>query len=339
MLFITFVQDCRRFLFLDGGKMKVSITIEAMLGLTWPLWKQMVSELDVLGFATVFRSDHFSLGAPPVTDALELITSLTYLADHTQRVDFGSLVAPVSVRNPVMLARQAMSLNDLSEGRMILGVGSGWLKEEHAQFGYSLGDPKTRMDRLEEALQVITCLVRSEEPVSFQGRFYRLQEARLLPRPQQPTPILVGGNGPKRTLPLVARFANIWNCQLETPESFQQLSTRLDNLIVATNRAPSDVKRTAMVLVFLFHNQEELQHVLNQIRKIPFFIGLSDEDILYALNSMHAILGGPDEVIKRMQAYSEAGVEEFVIQCPLAKELDYLQTIAREILPIFATTD
>ena len=90
--------------------MKVSITIEAMFGLTWPLWKRMVPQLEAMGFATVFRSDHFSLGTPPVTDALELITSLTYLAEHTQRVDFGSLVAPLSVRDPVMLARQALSI-------------------------------------------------------------------------------------------------------------------------------------------------------------------------------------------------------------------------------------
>jgi alkanesulfonate monooxygenase SsuD/methylene tetrahydromethanopterin reductase-like flavin-dependent oxidoreductase (luciferase family) len=317
--------------------MKVSITIEAMFGLTWPLWKQMVPQLEKMGFATVFRSDHFSIGTPPVTDALELITSLTYLAEHTQRVDFGSLVAPVSVRDPVMLARQAMSIDDLSGGRMILGVGAGWMEEEHTQFGYNLGDPKTRLDRLEEALEVITSLVRSNDPVSFQGRFFRLQEARLLPRPQQPTRIMVGGNGTKRTLPLVARYADIWNCQIETAERFQQLSARLDDLIIATGRAPDKVKRTIMVPVLCFHTPEELHNALNLIRMIPIFTGDSDEDILGMFASMHCILGGPEEVIRKMQAYSEAGVDEFVIQWIGLFDPDGLQTIASEILPNFAT--
>ena len=133
--------------------MKVSITIETEMGMTWPLWKRIVPELEAMGLATIFRSDHFPLGVPGVTDSLELITSLTYLAEHTRRVDFGTLVAPLSFHDPVALARQAMSLNDLSDGRMILGLGSGWVESEHQVYGYTLGDIKTRLDRLEEGLR------------------------------------------------------------------------------------------------------------------------------------------------------------------------------------------
>lgn len=298
----------------------------------------MVPQLEAMGFATVFRSDHFSLGTPAVTDALELITSLTYFAEHTKRVDFGSLVAPVSVRDPVMLTRQAMSIDDLSGGRMILGVGAGWMDEDHLQFGYNLGDTKTRMDRLEEALQVITTLVHSSEPVSFQGRFFRLQEARLLPRPQQPTRILVGGNGRKRTLPIVAKYADIWNCQIETPERFLQLSARLDDLIIVAGRKPTSVKRTIMIPVIFYHNQNEKHKVLDLIRMSPIFSGVSDEDILGIFSSMHSIQGGSDEVIRKMEAYSEAGVEEFVIQWFGLHDLDGLQKIASEILPYFVAS-
>lgn len=316
--------------------MKVSITIEAMMGVNWRLWKQMVPMLETLGFATVFRSDHFSLGTPPVTDSLELITSLTYLADHTQRVDFGSLIAPVSVRDPVMLTRQAISIDDLSGGRMILGVGAGWMEEEHTQFGYSLGDPKMRMDRLEEALQVITSLIRSEDPVNFQGRFFRLQEARLLPRPHRPTRILVGGNGPKRTLQLVAQYADIWNCQIETPERFQQLSSRLDELITTAGRKPSDVKRTVMIPVLLYHSPSELHLAFDLLRLTPIFTGATDDAIQNMFTSMNCIQGSPDEVIRKMQAYSEAGAEEFVIQWFGVNDLDGIQKIVSEILPNFA---
>lgn len=317
--------------------MKVSITIEAMFGANWPLWKQLVPRLEAMGFASIFRSDHFSLGAPPVTDALELITSLTYLADHTQRVDFGSLVAPLSVRDPVMLARQAMSLDELSGGRMILGVGAGWMEEEHNQFGYYLGDPKTRLDRLEEGLQVIANLVRREEPVSFQGRFFRLQEARLLPRPSRPTRILVGGNGPRRTLPLVARYADIWNCQIETAERFGELSARLDDLITAASRRPEDVQRAVMNPVLCYGSSEELQRRLDHIRMIPIFARASNDELLGMYQSMNCILGKPDEVIEKMQAYAQAGVEEFVITWFGVNDLEGLEVIASEILPNFSS--
>ncbi len=319
--------------------MEISITIENAVGLNWPLWKKMVPRLETMGFATIFRSDHFPFGNPPLTDALELVTSLTFLADHTKQVDFGSLVAPLSVRDPVMLARQAMSIDDLSGGRMILGVGAGWMEEEHTQFGYNLGNPKTRLDRLEEALEVITSLVRGEDPVSFKGRFYRLQEAWLLPRPHHPTRILVGGNGPKRTLPLVARYADIWNCQIETAERFQQLSAQLDDLISAAGRTPGSVKRTVMIPVLCFHSPEEMHNAFDKNRMIPIFNGSSDENIMGFMASMRCIVGGPDEVIRKMQAYSEAGVEEFVIQWFGVNDLESLQIIANEILPNFVSAD
>ena len=104
----------------------LSIMIEGQHGLTWPRWKRLVTEVERLGFAGLFRSDHFTNAQPPDKDSLELVTSLTYLADHTERIHFGPLVAPFSFRNPVMLARQAAALDDLSGGRMILGVGAGW---------------------------------------------------------------------------------------------------------------------------------------------------------------------------------------------------------------------
>src|SRR5205085_10966298 len=161
----------------------------------------------------MFRSDHFTNARPPDKDSLEMIVSLTYLADHTQRIHFGPLVAPLSVRHPSVLVRQAAALDDLSGGRMILGIGAGWQDREHRLFGHELGDVPTRMARLEEGLEVITRLLRSDEPVTYEGRFYHLRGGTLLPRPQHPggPPILIGGRGPRRTLPLVARYADICN--------------------------------------------------------------------------------------------------------------------------------
>ncbi len=153
--------------------MKLSITIEG--NCTWPRWKRLVNEIEQMGFAGLFRSDHFTWPDPPEPDLLELIVSLTYLASQSQRLHFGSLVAPLSFRDPIFLARQAMAVDDLSGGRMILGVGAGWVEREHAMLGYNIGDVSSRLDRLEEGLEVITRLIRRDEPVTFEGLFYQLQ--------------------------------------------------------------------------------------------------------------------------------------------------------------------
>ena len=124
---------------------EISITIEGQDGLTWSRWKRLISEVEALGFANLYCSDHFTNDEPPDKDALDMIVALTYLADHSQRIGFGSLVTPLSFRHPTHLARQAAALDDLSGGRMILGVGAGWQEREHHVFGYHLGDVTTRL--------------------------------------------------------------------------------------------------------------------------------------------------------------------------------------------------
>jgi alkanesulfonate monooxygenase SsuD/methylene tetrahydromethanopterin reductase-like flavin-dependent oxidoreductase (luciferase family) len=309
--------------------LKISIVIETMFGMTWANWKQMVPELEAMGFAAIYTSNHFPLGLPGATNALELITSLTYLAEHTHSVDFGSLVAPLSFNDPVILARQAMSLNDLSDGRMILGLGAGWMETEHTAFGYSLGDMKTRFDRLEEGLEVITSLVRDEQPVSFQGKFFKLQEARLLPRPKHPTRILVGGSGLKRTLPLVARYADISNFG-GSVESFRGLSAKLDALLLAVGRQPGDVKRTtAFPVVF------DPERMLDLMNSIPMLTPTTAEGLNEMISSMNGVIGAPEKVVERIQAYADAGVEEFIVQWFNPHDWKGLEILARDVVPKF----
>src|SRR6266581_2398359 len=159
----------------------ISMMIEGQIGLTWPRWKRLISEVEELGFAGLFRSDHFTNAGPPDMESLEMIVSLTYLADHSQRIHFGPLVSPFSFRNPALLARQAAALDDLSNGRMILGVGAGWQEREHHLYGFDLGDIPTRFSRFEEGLEVVTRLLKSDEPVTFEGHFFHLRGATLLP--------------------------------------------------------------------------------------------------------------------------------------------------------------
>jgi F420-dependent oxidoreductase-like protein len=315
--------------------MKLSIAMEGMCGLTWPAWERLVAATEQMGFAGLFRTDHFTMANPPDLPALELIVSLTYLADHSQKLHFGPLVSPFSFRDPIMLARQAMALDDLSGGRMILGVGAGWQAREHSMFGYPLGDLTTRMDRLEEGLAVVTRLIRSDDPVEFSGRFYQLKEAHLLPRPQRRTPVLVGGNGPQRTLPLVARYADIWNCLAATPELFRERSARLDDLIQKAGRQPADVKRTVFMPLICWNHPHELENFTRAYRQnFPAYANASTEAILaYMRDHYKAIAGAPEQVLAQLKDFEAAGVEEMMIQTFLVDHVEGLELIARHVLP------
>jgi alkanesulfonate monooxygenase SsuD/methylene tetrahydromethanopterin reductase-like flavin-dependent oxidoreductase (luciferase family) len=314
--------------------MDISIQIEGMAGLTWPRWERLVSAAEDLGFAGVFRSDHFTLTEPPDLDSLEMVVSLTYLATHSRRVHFGPLVAPLSFRDPIMLARQAIAIDDLSGGRMILGVGAGWMEREHAVFGYPLGDVATRFARLEEGLEVISRLIRSTEPFSFEGAFYRLQEAQLLPRPHRSTPILVGGNGPKRTLPLAARFADIWNCVGATPELFAERSILLDQLAREHGRQPGDIKRTAMLPVLCWRDSVDRGRRLTHLcgANAPFSGVPMDDVVDLFRNYMAGVFGTPEHVVEKLQAYAAAGVEEIMMAWWGMDDVEGLETLATHVI-------
>jgi F420-dependent oxidoreductase-like protein len=275
----------------------ISIQVEGQNGLTWARWIALANAVEELGFAGLYRSDHFTNAHEPDLDSLEMIVSLAWLAANTRRIHFGPLVAPLSFRDPRMLARQAAALDDLSGGRMILGLGAGWQEREHTVFGYDLGDIPTRMARLAEGLEVVLRLLREEEPVSFAGEFYQTREARILPRPERSggPPLLIGGNGARRTLPLAARYADIWNALYLPAEDFRARSAQLDELLRAAGRRPEDVRRTVM---------------------LPLFFDARDED----------------EVRRQIAAYGEAGAQEIIFQWLALDDLEGLRAFARAAL-------
>ncbi|HEY1354006.1 MAG TPA: TIGR03560 family F420-dependent LLM class oxidoreductase [Ktedonobacteraceae bacterium] len=313
----------------------LSLMIEGQHALTWPHWQRLVAEAEDLGFAGLFRSDHFTNARPPDRDSLEMVVSLAYLADHSRRLHFGPLVAPLSFRHPTLLARQAAALDDLSAGRLILGLGAGWQEREHRLFGHELGDIPTRMQRLEEGLEVITRLLRSDEAVSYEGRFFHLEGATLLPRPQRPggPPILIGGNGPRRTLPLVARYADIWNATFLAPQAFGEHSAQLDALLVAAGRQPAEVRRTMMLGLFFGRDQQELERRLSWRSRDPELahlpLALAVEKIA---DSGRALVGGVEEILAQLQGYARAGVAELMLQWFDLDDLDGLRAFAQGVL-------
>jgi F420-dependent oxidoreductase-like protein len=303
---------------------ELAIMIEGQNGLNWPRWQHIATAVEDLGFAGLYRSDHYTNANPPDLDSLELWVSLTWLAGHTERIEFGPLVSPVSFRHPTMTARMAAAVDDLSGGRLTLGLGAGWQEREHRNYGWDLLDIPQRFDRFEEGLEVITRLLRSDEPVSFGGRYYRLNDAILLPRPQRPggPPILVGGNGPRRTLPLVARYADEWNAGFIPATRFAELNARLDELLLARGRQPTDVRRSLMTGLIFGRDDAQVQGKLNTR-------GRTAAD----LRDRGVIVGTGAEIVEQLGQLAEAGVQRVMLQWLDLDDLDGLEAMAQTVLP------
>lgn len=304
--------------------MDIAIMLEGQIGLNWPRWQRIARTVEELGFAGLYRSDHFTNPKPPDYDSLELWVSLAWLASHTERIDFGPLVAPVSFRNPIIMARQASAIDDLSGGRLALGMGAGWQEREHANFGFELGDVPRRFKRFTEALEVTTRLLKSDEPVSYEGEFFQLNDAILLPRPARPggPPITIGGNGPQRTLPLVAQYAAEWNGVYIPPAKFRELSARLDTLLAERGRQPHELRRTLMTGLIFGRDQQELERVLD---------GANVEET----KARGVVIGTPDEVIEQLHTFAEAGVQRIMLQWLDLDDLDRLTALGKAIVPQF----
>ncbi|MGI8485720.1 MAG: LLM class flavin-dependent oxidoreductase, partial [Thermomicrobiales bacterium] len=266
--------------------------------------------------------------------SLELIVALTYLADHTERVYFGSMVSPVSIRDPVLLARQAAALNDLSGGRMVLGLGAGWAEREHQMFGYQLGSVETRMERFEEGLKVVTGLHSSSQPLDFGGDFFRLQEAMLVgPGMDRHVPIMIGGSGIRRTLPLVARFADIWSAQGVTVEQMHERMVILDRLLIAEGRTPGEVRRLLNVPIICARSKAELEDRVKHLQ--VFGVEMPVSAVLQIMQEAFGlIVGTPDEVVAQIQAYVAIGVSEISVQWFGVEDVAGLEILAQEVLSL-----
>jgi F420-dependent oxidoreductase-like protein len=303
--------------------LELAIMIEGQNGLTWPRWQKIVRLAEDLGFVGVFRSDHFTNSNPPDIESLELWTSLTWLAGNTTRIEFGPLVTPFSFRHPVHTARMASAVDDLSEGRLVLGLGAGWNKREHDLFGFDLLDPALRFDRFEEGMQVVTRLLQSDEPVTFAGQYYQLRGATLLPRPQRPggPRILIGGNGVKRTLTYVVRYASEWNCVMLLPGDFAQLNARLDGMLVQAGREPKSVRRSMMTGCVFRKDDASLD------RKVHFY-GKTLEEV----RQRGVVVGSSSAIKEQLQALEQAGLQRIMLQWLDLDDLESLEALAKAIL-------
>lgn len=199
-----------------------------------------------LGFDGAWGFDHFvpMYGEGP-GNCFEGMTTLAALASATSRIRLGLLVTGVTYRHPSVLAAEAMTIDHASHGRLELAMGAAWYEEEHRQLGIDFPSLTERFDRLDDCLEILTRLF-TGEVVDYQGHVYSLDGAQLRPTPvQRPRPPLwIGGSGPKRTLPLVARLADVWHC-FAPPQRLRELSAVVDDLALAAGRDPASITRAS----------------------------------------------------------------------------------------------
>lgn len=303
--------------------LEVAIMIEGQNGLNWMRWKNIVRIVEDAGFVGLYRSDHFTNMNLPDKDSLELWVSLTWLACNTQRIEFGPLVSPVSFRHPALTARMASAVDDLSNGRLTLGLGAGWQEREHQIFGFDLLETKPRFERFEEGLQVITQLLKSDLPVSFDGTYYQLREAIMLPRPQRLNGprILIGGNGENRTPKLVARFANEWNAIFLSSEQFQKTNARLDEILAKEGRDPKSVRRSMMTGCVFGHTDSSLKQKLDERGRT-----------LEELHQRGIVAGSASEIKEQLEKLEESGLQRIMLQWLELDDLAGLEALAKAVL-------
>jgi alkanesulfonate monooxygenase SsuD/methylene tetrahydromethanopterin reductase-like flavin-dependent oxidoreductase (luciferase family) len=235
----------------------------------------------------------------------------------------------VSFRHPTLTARMAAAVDDLSGGRLVLGLGAGWQAREHHNYGWKLLDLAGRFARFEEGLHVISSLLHSDTPLDYAGQYYQLREAILLPRPRRlgGPPIMIGGNGAKLTLPLVARYASEWNAVFIAAAQVAALNPLLDACLAEAGRAPGSVRRSLMTGCVFGRDAAEVQRNFTTVGNLA--AGNLEQD----WQERRVIVGEAGAIVEQLGRLAQLGIYRVLLQWLDLDDLDGLEALAARVLP------
>lgn len=285
------------------------------------------------GFGGFFRSDHLaSIGPGPGRDATEAWTTLAALARETERIRLGTLVSPMTFRHPAVLARMVSTVDQLSGGRVELGIGAGWFEDEHRALGIPLPEMRERMDRFEESAEIIVALLEGG-PVTRRGRFIDLDGAIALPRPLQPSlPVIVGGHGGRRSLGLAVRLAAEYNA-MASIEDLIRIRREIDAACDQAGRDPATLRISWMGAFLTGEDEATLRRRSRAFAGMVAAPDAAPEEIVAALRAGRGIVGTHAQAARRMRAYAEAGCERFYLQVLDLDAHDMLEEAASIVAP------
>ena len=304
--------------------MDLRIFTEPQQGASYDDQLAVAQATERLGFDAFFRSDHFLAmgsgdGLPGPTDSW---VTLGALARETSRIRLGTLVTSATFRPPGLLAIQVAQVDQMSAGRVELGLGAGWFDAEHSAYGFDF--PAKRFGPLTEQLEILTGLwsTPAGERFNYTGEHFQLTDSPALPKPvQSPLPIIIGGNGPRRTPALAARFAAEYNAGFPPIEQIPELYGRVRSACEDIDRDPTDL--TYSVALTMAVGQDEAQYARRAAA-----IGREPEDF-----RRDGIAGTVNEVVDRLGALAEAGVQRVYLQVLDLADLDHLELVAAEVVP------
>jgi len=307
--------------------MEFRIFTEPQQGATYDTLLRVAKAAEELEYGAFFRSDHYLKmgdvdGLPGPTDAW---ITLAGIARETSRIRLGTLMTAATFRLPGVLAIQVAQVDQMSGGRVELGLGAGWYAEEHAAYGIPF--PKEKFGRLEEQLAIVTGLwgTKLGETFDFEGRYYTLKDSPALPKPAQDRiPVLIGGGGPTRTPALAARYADEFNIPFQSAEFSREQFGRVRAAAEAADRRPDSLVYSNALVACVGKDDAEVARRAAAIGR--------DVDEL----KRNGLAGTPDEAAETLRRYAEAGCERVYLQILDLDDLDHIQLIADRVRPQFA---
>jgi F420-dependent oxidoreductase-like protein len=310
---------------------ELDLMIEGQEGVSWEQWVAIAESCEAAGIPALFRSDHYQNldGKHPERAALDAWGVLCGLAAITTTLRLGTLVSPATFRHPSELARLVVTADHISGGRVELGLGAGWNAREHAANGFPFPDLRTRLDVLEEQLEIVLGHWRAEV-FSFAGAHYRLEQLDAQPKPiQRPhPPLLVGGAAGRRACALAARFADEYNTVSATPAELRERRERVLAACEQAGRAPLPVSVMTAVIA-----GRDAGEVADRVARVAAVHDATAEEIRAKPGW---IIGTVDEVAERLAELRDAGASRVICQHYAHDDPSMIELLGRELAPRLA---
>jgi F420-dependent oxidoreductase-like protein len=313
--------------------MRFALMTEPQQGLSYDEILALARTAETAGLEAFFRSDHYgSFAGPPDGPTTDAWATLAGLARDTSTIRIGSLVSPITYRIPGSFAKVVATVDEMSGGRVEVGMGAGWNEGEHLAMGIPFPSLGERYDRLEESLAIVHGLWTEPDGWSYEGRHWQVQDARLRPRPTfsgRPHPhLILGGDGGPRLARLVATWADEFNRQSATPDRLREAYGRIAAACAAAGRDPDTVVRSAMVGALVAETEQDLR---DRVRDQIAFMddGNLDAEAWLAERTGRWIIGTPDAARERIEALAAAGAQRIMLQDFLPHDLDMVALLGR----------
>jgi F420-dependent oxidoreductase-like protein len=307
--------------------MRFALMIEPQQDVSWELNVAIAQRAEAAGLGTLYRSDHYeSFPGTPGRASTDAWTTIAGLVRETSTLRHGTMVSPVTFRHPGALAKVVATVDEMSGGRVELGLGAGWHADEHRRHGLAFPDRQARLEMMEEQFQVVSGLWSGEPGWSFHGKHYVVEDARYAPRPvQRPRPpLIMGTKGAPRGLRAAALWADHLNLYDIGPDVAREVFGRFDVVCAELGRDPATVTRSVLCGIAVGADRDEAER---RARAAATTFGYASVAEWQRENGELWAIGTPDQAIGRIRQFASAGAELVILQDFLPRDLDHIDLV------------